>query len=106
MVDGDMLLEGVGRYGGKPLNAGGTVSGASPPADRRVAAEVRRVHNQRIALPPTNRVAQPQMDVLGQVRTVLELNHSRVVPHLHVDSYGSWRLHDLIVVVVARTKHW
>ncbi len=74
-------------------------------SDRGVVAEIRRVHDEGIALPTANRIAQPEVHALGQMRTVVGGNHPRVVPHFHVDGDGRRRLDDLIVVVVAGAEH-
>ena len=73
-------------------------------AERRGARrirEVRRLDDQRVALPPAARVSQPLPHRPRNVRTAVHGDEARLVNLLLEDRHVPGRLHDLVVVVVA-----
>src|SRR5207302_702164 len=61
--------------------------------------EVRRVDDQRLARPSTDRVARPSPHRRRQMRTPVERNDSGVVHHLRVYDDRVTRLEDLVIAV-------
>src|SRR4029450_90845 len=59
-----------------------------------------RLDDERLSVPPATRFAQPARDTRS--RTAIQGNHPEIVVHLTEDDEVILRLHDLIVVVVAR----
>ena len=62
--------------------------------------EVRRVHDQRAALPPADRMAQPLAHARWRVRPSVEVHDAGIVNHLGVDDNDIPGHHNLIVAVV------
>src|SRR5207248_4299310 len=60
--------------------------------------EVRRVDDQRVALPASDRIAQPELDA-GWRMVAVHSNHTRVVYDLRVNQNVLRRLDDLIQVL-------
>ena len=68
--------------------------------ERVLAVEIRRLDDQRLALPVAAVASRPLTDVWRQVRTSVERDDADVVDHLDENHHVAGRLHDLIVVVV------
>ncbi|HIE93004.1 MAG TPA: hypothetical protein EYQ83_09120 [Acidobacteria bacterium] len=66
-----------------------------------LVAEVGRLDHQRIAVPSSPRVAQPEADVVIDVRAVVERDDPDLVDHLLQNRHVAGRLQDQEVVVVA-----
>src|SRR5262249_57717854 len=73
--------------------------------DPALVVVIRRIDDQRVALPSTSRIPVPLFGVGWQMRPPIEWNDSRLVNHLRQNDYGVGRLHDLIRVVVASGEH-
>src|SRR5262245_30060323 len=74
------------------------------PAKTGPAVEVRRVDDERVALPLAARIAQPRPHAGRDVRTAVQRNDPRVVNHLVGDDDVARHLKDLDEIVV-RTGH-
>ena len=68
--------------------------------ERLLVAEVRRVHNQRVALPATERVSVPQADTGTDMRPSVERNDPAVVHRLIENRHVSRTLHNLRARIV------
>jgi len=79
------------------------VLGGSPLRERRVAAEIRGVDDERVALPPAARVARPLRE--RAVWTTVSRDDARVVNHLVQQHDVIRMLNDLDVLVVPARKH-
>src|SRR2546426_4163573 len=64
---------------------------------------VSRLDDQRASLPSTARIPEPAADVVWQMRTSIERDNASVVDRLRKEHDVSGSLHDLVVVVVARS---
>jgi len=70
-----------------------------------LAAEVDRVHDERVAFPVSARIAHPLPHVLGKRGgAVVDRDDPRFVNHLVVNHHVARRLDDLVVAVVARLQ--
>ena len=72
---------------------------------RSLSGEVRRLDNQRIALPPATRIAEPLPDLWLGMRTSVQRDYAGIVDHLDKDDNVARALQDLIVVVVEAGHH-
>src|SRR6266566_155438 len=73
----------------------------------RFIREIGCFDDQRVAVfPMATRVSQPLADVLRKMRATVQWDDSGVVNHLHQDHNRSRSLHNLVVAVVVRRKHW
>jgi hypothetical protein len=68
------------------------------------SVRIARLDNERVALPPTNRVSIPLLDIVRQpfmgLAWLLDTNDADIVIHLHIEHDVVGRLHNLDVVVV------
>jgi len=75
------------------------------PVEAAAVVEVRRAHDQRLAFPVTDRIAQPQPYLGWKMGATVQANDSRVVNHLRIHNECVLGLHDLVVAVVGIRKH-
>ena len=72
---------------------------------RTAARHVHRLDDQRVAVPPADRIAHPRRERLRPMLGV-ERNDARVVDHLGFDHHMVRRLHDPKIVVVQVVPDW
>ena len=95
IVDREAIVERVGVDAREALDE---VQILARSAEVRPVGEVRRVDDQRVALPAAARVAHPRAEARGEMRTAVERNDARVVDHLGEEQSRSsgvctiWRL--------------
>src|SRR5262245_226331 len=71
----------------------------------RLFGEVCGVDDERIALPTASRVPSPLANVLGQMRTPVQRDHTSVVDHLVENHHVSGSLEKLNDIVIGTWKH-
>src|SRR5262249_51555231 len=71
---------------------------------RRMFGEVRRVDDERVALPAASRITGPEAYAGTGTGSSVQLDDPCDMHHLAVDDDGAGGLHDLVVAVVARLK--
>src|SRR5262249_23247698 len=64
---------------------------------------IRRLDDERASLPPAARIAEPAANVLREMRTSIERNDTSVVDRLRKEHDVCGSLHNLVVVVLARS---
>ena len=73
--------------------------------DPSLVVEVRRLDDQRVAVPAAPRISRPRADARVEVRSSVDGNDPRLMDHLVDNRHVSRRLHNLVGVVVAGRKH-
>src|SRR5947208_17048663 len=66
--------------------------------------EIRCFNNKRVPFPVTTRIAEPEADVLGQMRTPVEGNDANVIVRLQDQNDITRRLQDLGLAVMIKRK--
>jgi hypothetical protein len=67
--------------------------------------EVRRIHDQGVAVPMTNGVAVPQAHIRREMRAAIQRNDAGVMNHLDIYRYLILCLNDPVVTVVIVRSH-
>src|SRR5262249_27575447 len=100
-VHGELVVDGVGRRTGEPLNDSQGLVGRGK-SERGLAGVVGGFDDERVAFPSTARVADPLSDV--GTSASIERDDPRFGHHLVSNRNVVGRLDDLVVVVVAGRK--
>src|SRR5687767_10254368 len=80
------------------------IAGDDPRVEGAVP-EIRRLDDQRIALPATARISHPQPNVLADMWAAVQGNEAHVADLLVEDRDIARSLHDLVVHVAEGRKH-
>src|SRR4029077_6981511 len=67
--------------------------------------EVRRLDDERVAVPVAARVAHIQADALARMRAAVQPDHPRFMNHLVADGDEALPLHDLVRVAIHAGQH-
>ena len=102
VVDGRLVEQRPGVDAGQPL---GQAHAAGSGAPLPPGVEVRRLDDERVALPVAARLARPLEQVRRQRRTAVERDDARGVHHLRHDRDVVRGLEHLDVVVVGARRH-
>src|SRR5262245_52382498 len=100
IIDGELVLQCVGIDTGEFLDEAQVRAGVR---ETRLAFEVDRFNDQRVALPVAPRITPPKRDV--PMWTSVERNDPRIVDHLVDDRDKSGTLEQLDIVVVGARRH-
>ena len=96
IVDGELVENRVGAHAGEAFDHLQALGRAAKSLERM---KVRRLDDERIAFPPSDRIAHPGAEVWRETFTP-DPDDPDIVHHLDEDHDVIPRLHDLIVVVV------
>src|SRR4030095_16244224 len=106
VVDGDRIANGgVARAHEALRDLQGITCAGAVHSDTYAVSEIRGLDHERIAVPPTARIADIVSDRLAYVRSAIERHDARFVDHLVHDGHVARRLHYLVTVVVAARQN-
>ena len=97
IVDRELVPERVGTRPGINVRS---ASCFRPIHVRVLAIEVPDLDDERVAVPPAARIAEPLRQVRTEMRSAIGRNDARFVDHLLLDRDEAGALHDLQTVVV------
>src|SRR4029453_12188796 len=101
IVDGELVTDRVRIHALETLDET-QVRSRSPVV--RFVRKVGRLHDERVALPATPRIAEPLADRSAEMWTTVQRDHSSVVDHFMGDRHVTGRLNNLNIVVVQARK--